>query len=485
MTSQYRGVTYSKKSQKWQAAINNAGTHVHLGTHVSEMDAAVAFDKAALCIRGDRAKINFPMSNYTDPEGNLIIDEVIAAKLASHEKVPGAKKRKRALSAGNTPGGYGQPWPFGMGEGTDATLLMALQQMGPHAMDTYLAQLNMASMQKPDDGPWNNAHDIMTHVVPEGRTLREVVPHPASRCAGVLYDEPVPTEGMDGEVHPAVEGGAVQVVGAIWNGSMVLYQQVCPNDALARDFVIQVMDQLAQPAAPEEQMAQPQMDMGQAQALMQLLGMANATGAAPGAAPAAMSGWPATAGAGAALPSPPQLGINGSIAPVPNAAADSTAAQAYDPNTADLSAALAAVAAQQPGGGMNPSGDMNAMMALLSAVSSAAGTNMSSITNTMSTMAEGMPAGDAAAMPGAGITFDAGQVPVLEVKAEDGIDNGEATVAGTDASSNPAPEANAEVQPAQGAEVAVVGTGGDEAGQPSNSVQPAPSALPLFQGGAQ
>lgn len=57
------------------------GTHVHLGTHVSELDAAVAFDKAALCIRGDKAKINFPLSNYRDQQGNLVLDQTILLKL--------------------------------------------------------------------------------------------------------------------------------------------------------------------------------------------------------------------------------------------------------------------------------------------------------------------------------------------------------------------------------------------------------------------
>jgi hypothetical protein len=88
-----------------QAAINMGGTHVHLGTYVEEQEAAVAFDRAALIVRGrwhvmyrypplhlshalptvctgiDKAKINFPVSNYCDANGQLIIDPQTSAKL--------------------------------------------------------------------------------------------------------------------------------------------------------------------------------------------------------------------------------------------------------------------------------------------------------------------------------------------------------------------------------------------------------------------
>lgn len=64
-----------------QAAINMGGRHVHLGTHVTQEEAAIAFDKAALIVRGDKAKINFPIQNYQDAYGNLLVDEAINTKL--------------------------------------------------------------------------------------------------------------------------------------------------------------------------------------------------------------------------------------------------------------------------------------------------------------------------------------------------------------------------------------------------------------------
>lgn len=71
---------------------------------------------------------------------NSHMPECCAAAQKSHDKVPGAKKRKRALDSGNLPDSFGQQWQFGMGDGADqqsAALLMALQQAMPG--DNYLA----------------------------------------------------------------------------------------------------------------------------------------------------------------------------------------------------------------------------------------------------------------------------------------------------------------------------------------------------------
>ncbi|KAG1665223.1 hypothetical protein FOA52_011411 [Chlamydomonas sp. UWO 241] len=343
MTSQYRGVTYSKKSQKWQAAINNAGTHVHLGTHVNEMDAAVAFDKAALCIRGDRAKINFPISNYMDADGNLLVDDTIAGKLAkSVDKVPGAKKRKRQAQqeqAGfGSPGGMGG-WPFGMGDGGDqaatAQLLMALQGMGPDGMGAYLAG---QPKQENEAGAWDSVAEIMTHVVPAGRSLRALVPHPASRCVGVLYDEPVGEEGTE----PTPEGteGGIQVVAAVWSGQAVLCRQAMPNEDQAKEFVNHVMDTLGMSAIQT-----PSAEQQSALLLQQLLG-----GMGGGA-----GGWPA-----GALPAAPLLADGSSDA-------DAAANAAMSASAAELAAAVS-------GGGA----DAMQLLALLAA-GAAGGTDMAAL----------------------------------------------------------------------------------------------------------
>ncbi|KAG1671012.1 hypothetical protein FOA52_014256 [Chlamydomonas sp. UWO 241] len=83
-SSRFRGVTFNKKSKKWQSVLNVGGSHVHLGTFNTEEDAAVAFDRAALMVRGDKARINFGLTNYMDPAtGQIIEDPALRVKIDS------------------------------------------------------------------------------------------------------------------------------------------------------------------------------------------------------------------------------------------------------------------------------------------------------------------------------------------------------------------------------------------------------------------
>jgi hypothetical protein len=55
----YRGVCWNKKNKRWQAAINSGGKYIYLGSFTSEEDAARQFDRAAIKIRGKKAKLNY------------------------------------------------------------------------------------------------------------------------------------------------------------------------------------------------------------------------------------------------------------------------------------------------------------------------------------------------------------------------------------------------------------------------------------------
>lgn len=57
--SQYKGVTWHKRHQKWYAQISAQGKVRFLGLHTSEVEAAKAYDSAARNIFGEFASPNF------------------------------------------------------------------------------------------------------------------------------------------------------------------------------------------------------------------------------------------------------------------------------------------------------------------------------------------------------------------------------------------------------------------------------------------
>ncbi len=86
----YRGITPA--GSRWRAQIvvraKQQGSSVSvritatLGTFDTKIQAAAAFDKGALLlIRGRNAKINFPLLNYLDADGNIIEDQDVKQRL--------------------------------------------------------------------------------------------------------------------------------------------------------------------------------------------------------------------------------------------------------------------------------------------------------------------------------------------------------------------------------------------------------------------
>jgi hypothetical protein len=58
-SSQYKGVTFNKQRNKWQAKITFDSKTKHLGYFDDEIDAAKEYDKNALVLFGKYAKLNF------------------------------------------------------------------------------------------------------------------------------------------------------------------------------------------------------------------------------------------------------------------------------------------------------------------------------------------------------------------------------------------------------------------------------------------
>jgi len=59
-TSRFKGVSWHKRDEKWDAKINKHGKRYHLGYFTDEADAARAYDRAAARLFGQFAVFNFP-----------------------------------------------------------------------------------------------------------------------------------------------------------------------------------------------------------------------------------------------------------------------------------------------------------------------------------------------------------------------------------------------------------------------------------------
>ena len=58
-TSQYKGVSFHKKLNKWQAEIQNKGQQIYLGCYVDESEAAHAYDRKGSELFKEFAVLNF------------------------------------------------------------------------------------------------------------------------------------------------------------------------------------------------------------------------------------------------------------------------------------------------------------------------------------------------------------------------------------------------------------------------------------------
>ncbi|KAJ6795029.1 putative AP2-like ethylene-responsive transcription factor TOE3 isoform X2 [Iris pallida] len=65
-SSQYRGVTFYRRTGRWESHIWDCGKQVYLGGFDTAHSAARAYDRAAIKFRGAEADINFSLEDYDD-----------------------------------------------------------------------------------------------------------------------------------------------------------------------------------------------------------------------------------------------------------------------------------------------------------------------------------------------------------------------------------------------------------------------------------
>jgi hypothetical protein len=65
-SSKYRGVSWLKNNNKWQANIRYDGKLQYLGTFEAEEEAAKAYDRAARAHKGEKAQLNFPPKQLSE-----------------------------------------------------------------------------------------------------------------------------------------------------------------------------------------------------------------------------------------------------------------------------------------------------------------------------------------------------------------------------------------------------------------------------------
>lgn len=149
LTSRFRGVCWNKKNKRWQAAINSSGRYLYLGSYASEQEAAKAFDKAALRIRGKKARLNYRYCDYVDSAGNLLEDKHIDVLLeqandpARHRRRVSRKSKVSTISVPEELNKLEHPAP----PPTETGLQAAVVGLRPNFLENLYAYPHMQALQ--------------------------------------------------------------------------------------------------------------------------------------------------------------------------------------------------------------------------------------------------------------------------------------------------------------------------------------------------
>ncbi|KAJ6811519.1 AP2-like ethylene-responsive transcription factor TOE3 [Iris pallida] len=94
-SSQYRGVTFYRRTGRWESHIWDCGKQVYLGGFDTAHAAARAYDRAAIKFRGREADINFNLADYDDDLSQM-------KNLTKEEFVHILRRQSTGFSRGNS-----------------------------------------------------------------------------------------------------------------------------------------------------------------------------------------------------------------------------------------------------------------------------------------------------------------------------------------------------------------------------------------------
>jgi hypothetical protein len=103
-SSKYRGVTRHPNG-RWEARIGMPGSrHIYLGLFNDESDAAKAYDRALVKLRGSQAATNFALSNYKEQlkEYHMKQQKEILTKSSQQQQNPSSATKVESESNGET-----------------------------------------------------------------------------------------------------------------------------------------------------------------------------------------------------------------------------------------------------------------------------------------------------------------------------------------------------------------------------------------------
>ncbi|XP_072953778.1 APETALA2-like protein 5 isoform X6 [Typha angustifolia] len=100
-SSQYRGVTFYRRTGRWESHIWDCGKQVYLGGFDTAHAAARAYDRAAIKFRGVDADINFILEDYEEDRkqmGNLTKEEFVHALRRQSAGFPRGSSKYRGVT---------------------------------------------------------------------------------------------------------------------------------------------------------------------------------------------------------------------------------------------------------------------------------------------------------------------------------------------------------------------------------------------------